>query len=141
MLASGVHLSSVPHYSNLKSIEASEENIMKRYFGYALMLALMAAPAFAAKNSQSLNLATPVKVGTTELPAGDVKVSWTGTGDSVQVTIAQNGKTLTIPAKLVEEKHTHKGYVVSREAGADQLQTIQLSNVSLQLDSATASGR
>ncbi len=114
---------------------------MKRLFGYALMLALVAAPAFAAKNSQSLNLAQSVKVGTTELPAGDVKVSWTGTGDSVQVTIAQNGKTLTVPAKLVEEKHTHKGYVVSREAGADQLQTIQLSNVTLQLDSATATGR
>jgi len=114
---------------------------MKRSFAYALMLTLMAAPAFAAKNSQSVNLASPVKVGTTELPAGDVKVTWTGTGENVQATIAQNGKTLTVPAKLVEEKHNHKGYTVSRQAGADQLQTIQLSNVSLQLDSATASGR
>ena len=87
---------------------------MKRLFGYALMLTLAAAPAFAAKNSQSLNLASPVKVGTTELPAGDVKVTWTGTGENVQVTIAQNGKTLTVPAKLVEEKHNHKGYIVSR---------------------------
>jgi hypothetical protein len=114
---------------------------MKRSFAYALMVTLAVAPAFAAKNSQSLNLAQAVKVGTTELPAGDVKVSWTGTGDSVQVTIAQNGKTITVPAKLVEEKHIRKGYIVAREAGSDQLQTIQLSNVSLQLDSATASGR
>jgi hypothetical protein len=131
----------VPQLQTSNLIEASEENIMKRLFGYALMLTLVAAPAFAAKNSQSLNLAQSVKVGTTELPAGDVKVSWTGTGNSVQVTIAQNGKTLTVPAKLVEEKHNHKGYVVSREAGSDQLQTIQLSNVTLQLDSATATGR
>ena len=94
---------------------------MKRSFAYALMLTLMAAPAFAAKNSQSVNLASPVKVGTTELPAGDVKVTWTGTGENVQVTIAQNGKTLTVPAKLVEEKHNHKGYTVSRQAGADDL--------------------
>ncbi len=78
---------------------------MKRLFGYALMLALTAAPAFAAKNSQSLNFASPVKVGATEIPAGDCKVTWTGTGDNVQVTIAENGKTLTIPAKLVAEKH------------------------------------
>jgi hypothetical protein len=114
---------------------------MKRLFGCALMVALTVAPAFAAKNSQSLNLASPVKVGATELPAGDYKVTWNGTGDNVQVTIAENGKTLTIPAKLVAEKHSHKGYIVSREGGADQLQTIQFSEVSLQLEGATASGR
>ena len=127
--------------SHLKFIEASEKNIMKRLSTYALMLALAAAPAFAAKNSQSLNFATPVKVGANEIPAGDCKVTWNGTGDNVQVTIAGSGKSFTIPAKLVEEKHTHKGYIVSRESGADQLQTIQLSNVSLQLEGATASGR
>jgi hypothetical protein len=130
----------VPHFI-LKFIEASEENIMKRLFGYALMVALTAAPALAAKNSQSLNFASPVKVGTTEIPAGDCKVTWIGTGDNVQVTIAENGKTLTIPAKLVAEKHSRKGYVVNREGGTDQLQVIQLSEVSLQLEGATASGR
>ena len=114
---------------------------MKRLFGYALVLALAAAPAFAAKNSQSVTLAQSVKVGSTEIPAGDVKVTWTGTGDSVQVTLAENGKTVTIPAKLVEEKHSHKGYIVSHANGGDQLETIQLSNVSLQLESPTASGQ
>jgi hypothetical protein len=114
---------------------------MKRLSTYALMLALAAAPSFAAKNSQSLNFATPVKVGANEIPAGDCKVTWNGTGDNVQVTIAQNGKSFTVPAKLIDEKHNHKGYVVSREGGTDQLQTIQLSNISLQLESATASGR
>ena len=91
---------------------------MKRLFGYALILALTTAPAFAAKNSQSVNFAQAVKVGSTEFPAGDCKVSWTGTGDSVQVTLAENGKTVTIPAKLIEEKHAHKGYIVSRESGS-----------------------
>ena len=114
---------------------------MKRLLGFALMLTLTVAPALAAKNSQSVSFASPVKVGTTEIPAGDCKVTWNGTGDSVQVTIAQKGKTLTIPAKLVAEKHNHKGYVVSREGGADQLETIQLSDVSLQFEGATASGR
>lgn len=114
---------------------------MKRLFGYALMLTLVAAPSFAAKNSQSVNFATPVKVGTTELPAGDVKVSWTGTGDNVQVTLAQNGKTVTVPAKLVEEKHSHKGYLVNNAGGSQQLESIQLTNVSLQLQGASASGQ
>lgn len=114
---------------------------MKRLFGYALVLALTAAPALAARNSQTVNFAGPVKVGTTQIPAGDVKVSWTGTGDSVQVTLAENGKTISIPAKLITEKHDHKGYVVSRANGTDQLQTIQLSDVSLELASPSASGQ
>lgn len=114
---------------------------MKRLFGYALMLALATAPAFAAKNSQSFNLAQPVKVGTTEIPAGSCKVTWTGSGDAVQVTLAENGKSITVPAKLVSEKHDHKGYTVSRVSGADQLESIQLSDISLQLVSPTASGQ
>lgn len=114
---------------------------MKRLFGYALMLALAAAPAFAAKNSQSLSLAQAVKVGTTEFPAGDCKVTWTGTGDKAQVTLAQNGKTVTVPAKVVEEKHGHTGYVVNRIDGADQLQSIQFRNVSVQLEGSAASGQ
>jgi len=114
---------------------------MKRLSAYALLLTLAVAPAFAAKNSQSLNFATPVKVGANEIPAGDCKVTWNGTGDNVQVTLAQNGKSFTVPAKLVAEKHEHKGYVVNREGGTDQLETIQLNNLSLQLEGATASGR
>ena len=114
---------------------------MKRLSAYALLLALAVAPAFAAKNSQSLNFSTPVKVGANEIPAGDCKVTWNGTGDNVQVTLAQNGKSFTVPAKLVQEKHEHSGYVVNHEGGTDQLETIQLNKVSLQLESATASGR
>lgn len=114
---------------------------MKRLFGSALMLALAAAPAFAAKNSQSVNIAQSVQVGSTQIPAGDLKVTWTGAGDNVQVTLAENGKSFTVPAKLVEEKHSHKGYTVSRTNGADQLQSIQLSNVSLQFESPSASGQ
>jgi hypothetical protein len=124
-----------------KFIEASEENIMKRLFGYALMLALVAAPAFAAKNSQTVSFAQNVKVGSTEIPAGDVKVTWTGTGDSVQVTLSENHKTVTFPAKIVDEKHTYKSYIVNSSTGSPQLQAIQLKDISLQLTSPTASGQ
>lgn len=114
---------------------------MKRLFGCALVLALAVAPAMAAKNSQSFELAKTVKVGTTEIPAGNVKVTWTGTGDSVQVTLAENGKSITVPAKLVVEKHDQKGYTVSNKGGVDELQTILLNNVSLQLVSPAATGQ
>ncbi len=55
---------------------------MKRFLGYVLVLGSLVVPAFAAKNSQSLTLTTPVTVGTTQLPAGDYKVTWTGTGST-----------------------------------------------------------
>jgi hypothetical protein len=114
---------------------------MKRLFGCALVLALAVVPALAAKNSQSINLASAVKVGTTNLGAGDCKVTWTGQGDTVQVTLEEHGKSITVPAKLMAEKNGHKGYTVNSQGGANQLQTIQLNNVTLQLVSPTASGQ
>ena len=114
---------------------------MKRLFGYALMLALVTAPAFAAKNSQSVKFATAVQVGSTEIPAGDVKVTWSGTGDNVQVTLVGSGKTVTVPAKLVEEKHAEKGYLVNNVGGSQQLESLHLSNVSLHLQRATDTGQ
>ena len=114
---------------------------MKRLSGYALMLALAVAPAMAAKNSQSFNLSQNVKVGTTDIPAGNVKVSWTGTGDAVQVTLSSSGKSITVPAKLVSEKNGHKGYVVKNNGGVNELQTIQLNDLSLQLQGGTSSGQ
>lgn len=114
---------------------------MKRFFGYALLLTLAAAPAFAAKNSQSLNFAQPVQVGSTEIPAGDVKVTWTGTGDTVQVTISESGKSVTVPAKLVAEKNDHKAYVVNQAGGTAQLETLEFNNVSLKFESPAVSGQ
>ena len=114
---------------------------MKRLFGYALVLALTVAPAFAAKNSQSVSFSQPVKVGSTEIPAGNFKLTWTGTGDTVQVTLVAKGSTVTFPAKLVAEKHAFKSYVVSTASGSAQLQSIDLSDVSLQVASPAASGK
>ena len=115
---------------------------MKRLFGYALMLTILTAPAFAAKNSQSVDLSENVKVGSTQLSAGQYKVTWTGTGSNVQVTLAQSGKaTVTVAATVVEEKHDHKGFTVNRIGGVDQLEGIQLSNISLVFTSPAVSGQ
>jgi hypothetical protein len=114
---------------------------MKRFFGFALIVGLLSIPAFAAKNSQSLNLATTVKVGSTSLPAGDYKVTWTGTGSSVQVTIAhKGGATVTVPAKLVDAKNGHVGVITDGANGSATLQTIELDNFNLVLTGATAQG-
>jgi hypothetical protein len=114
---------------------------MKRFFGYAMLLALITAPAFAAKNSQSLTFSDPVIVGTTKLPAGDCKVTWTGTGNDVQVTLQDNGKTVTVAARMIQEKNDQVGYLAGKQNGIDQIQTIKLHNVSLVLQGTAVSGQ
>ena len=115
---------------------------MKRFLSYAMVAALVSVPAFAAKNSQSITLPETVKVGSAQLAAGDCKVSWTGTGDSVQVTFEQRGKApVTVAAKLITEKHNNNGVLTNSQGGVDLLESIQLSNVSLVLQPSQVSGQ
>lgn len=115
---------------------------MKRFLESALVFALLAIPAAAGSNSQTVVLAHTIKAGATQLPAGDYKVSWTGTGSSVQVTIARRGMApVTLTAKLVEQKHDHAGVITSTSGGASVLQTIELSHVSLIVEGSDASGQ
>jgi hypothetical protein len=102
--------------------EAFEEiKMMKRMFGLALACILLSVSALAA-----------VQVGSTQLPAGDYKVTWTGTGSSVQVTLAQKGiASVTVPAKAVQQKNNHVGISTDTKNGKEVLQIILLSNVKL----------
>lgn len=114
---------------------------MKRLMGIAIILGSLSLPALAAKNTQDVTLAQPVKVGTTQLTAGDVKVSWTGTGSNVQVTLAQRGKSpVTVTAKMVDTKNGHVGVVTDAASGTDVLQSIELNNFTLVLSNAASQG-
>jgi hypothetical protein len=110
---------------------------MKRVYGFALALALVAAPAFASSNTQSVSIPSAVTVGSTQLPAGDYKVSWAGSGSIVQVTIAKNGKTIaTAPATVVPERHAYNSVTTETQGSANVLQAIQLADARLVLTKA-----
>ncbi|HLY41957.1 MAG TPA: hypothetical protein VKR52_12140 [Terracidiphilus sp.] len=114
---------------------------MKRFFGYALILGMLSIPALAAKKSESLTVATPVKVGTTQLAAGDYDLSWTGTGPTVELSIAQHGKTIvTVPAKAQETKSPIVSLSTNKVGGVDVLESIQLHKVNLVLSGSTSNG-
>lgn len=114
---------------------------MKRLFGFALILGLLSLPAFAAKNSENLNLSTPVKLGTTQLAAGSYDLKWTGTGATVQVAITQNGKTVaTVPAKAVQAKNNQVSLSTNTVGGVNVLESIQLHKVNLIFTGATSTG-
>jgi hypothetical protein len=114
---------------------------MKRILSSALMLAFVSAPAFAAKNSETLNIAEPVMVGTTQLPAADYKVTWTGTGTSGQVTLTHGKTTVTVPAKVVEQKNNMNSILTDSKGGANSLEEIYLNKVSLILENAPHTGQ
>jgi hypothetical protein len=115
---------------------------MKRLLGFAIMVTFLCVPAFAAKNSQTVKLPASVTVGSIQVPAGDCKVTWTGSGTSAQVTLSENGKTLvTVPAKVVEQKHNLNGVTTQVEGSTEVLQTINLSNVSLVLGNQPGAGQ
>jgi len=114
---------------------------MKRFFGFALLLVLISAPAFA-KNSQTVNIPETIKVGATQVTAGDYKVAWTGTGPAVQVVVSRDGKTVaTADAKMVDEKHGYTAVTTVRKDGVDVLETIILGNKTLVFVSAPTTGQ
>jgi hypothetical protein len=114
---------------------------MKRFLGYAAVLALLSAPAFAAKNSETINISAPVTVGTTQLPAASYKVTWTGTASSAQVTLENGKSVVTLPAKIVDKKNNVNSVLTETRGGTNVLEGINLSKVSLVFTSSLSSGQ
>ena len=114
---------------------------MKRFVSAAIIFACLSAPAFAAKNSETLNIAEPVTVGTTQLAPADYKVTWTGTGANAQVTLAHGKTVVTVPAKVVDEKNNQNAVLTDSKGGTNTMKAIYFNHVSLILDSNTSSGQ
>jgi hypothetical protein len=118
---------------------------MKRLLFSAAVLALASVPAFAAKNQKTVNFPDAVTVGSTQLAAGDYKVTWTGTGSNAQVTLVDKDKfkatPTTVTAKVVETNSEHTGFTVDRQGNANVLQTLQLGKTTLVFANASSNGQ
>lgn len=79
---------------------------MQRVLGIALLFTLFSLPLFAGRGSQDFFLASDVRIGDAQLPAGRCNVTWTQpSGSQVQLTIkTEHQKTITIPARVIEGK-------------------------------------
>ena len=118
---------------------------MKRLLLSAAILTLVSAPAFAAKNEKTVNFPEAVNIGSTQLPASDYKVTWTGTGSNAQVTLVDKDKfkptPVTVSAKVVESATDHTGFTVDRQGDANVLQALQLGKTTLVFAGAPANGQ
>jgi hypothetical protein len=114
---------------------------MKRFFGIALTLVLLAAPAFAGNKAPTVSLPWNVQAGSTAIPAGEYHLAMTGDGSNVQVILTQDGKTVaTFSAKAVAGKY-NPGVETSALGGVVVLDTIYLHDVSLVVESAKQTGQ
>jgi plasmid replication initiation protein len=105
---------------------------MKIIAAVTLILASLSIPAFAAKNAQSITLMTTTKIASTQLSAGDYKVSWTGSGSAVQVTFTQKGKTVaTISATAVPAKNPSMMLEFNTVNGVNVLNAIDMEKLKL----------
>ena len=99
---------------------------MKRIWGIALLFLLTSCllPLAAAKHSQGFVLPADVQVGDLRIPEGQYSLTWTEpSGSQVQLTIKGDGKkSITIPARLIAEKHPQAGLTTIHENGVTYLQ-------------------
>ena len=105
---------------------------MKRSWGIALLLLLTSCslPLAAAKHSQGFVLPVEVRVGDLRIPQGQYSLTWTEpSGSQVQLTIKGDGKkSITIPARLIAEKHPQAGLTTLNESGVTYLQDFHTTN-------------
>lgn len=100
---------------------------MKRSWGIALLLlASCPLPLVAAKNSHVFFLPDDVRVGDLQIPQGRYEVTWTEpAGSQVQLTLKADGKKpITIPARLIAEKHSEAGVTTFVDNGVTYLQDV-----------------
>jgi len=130
-----------PYRRSIHSRHFKEIHIVKRFIAFAALLALVSAPAFAAKNSENISIGHPVTVGTTQLPAADYKVTWTETGSNAQVTLTHGKSVITLPAKIVEQKNEMTSVHTVEKDGASVLLDINLRKVRVEFTSSPSSGQ
>ena len=110
---------------------------MKRLLILLTLFTMTSLAAFAADGgSGTVRLDSAVKVGATELPAGDYKVTWTGSGDNAQVTLKQGKTTATTTAQVLEVRRNSDAFATKDENGSRVLTEIQFHDKTLVLHDA-----
>jgi hypothetical protein len=94
-------------------------NVSRSLLGLAGVSLLLAGGAFAGAVSKgSLRLYENVTIQGRQIPAGDYRLEWTGSGPDVQVTILNGKETVaTVPSRLipVATKGGSDGYATSKQ--------------------------
>jgi len=107
---------------------------MKRFSSLLILSTLLIVTGFAADGgSGRVRLDSAVKVGSAELPAGDYKVTWSGTGDNAQVALKQGKTSATVTAQVLNVRRNNDAVATKNENGSRVLTEIQFRDATLVL--------
>jgi len=111
----------------------------------ASLALLLAGSAFAANaHKDTFQVSAPVRVGSTQLPAGEYEARWEGSGPTVQLNIIKGKKVLaTVPAQVVDLGQTTRdteAEIKNGSTGAGELTVLRFSGkkYALELNSESA---
>jgi hypothetical protein len=109
---------------------------MKRILGLALMSALFVAPLFAfplfGPKTTTVNIPEGLTVGSTQIAAGEYRVSYEGPGPDVKVSLTKSGSSpIVLDAKLVVGKKDNVSVTIGTVNGIRVLQQIDLKSGTL----------
>ena len=111
---------------------------MRSKFTAILSMALLFAPLSllaASRNSEGVTLPNAVTIDGKQVPAGDYKIEWEGSGN-VTATIQQGKKVIaSVPATVIQTKSTYDGAL---DLQGNVLRAIQFKNNTLNFDQANA---
>jgi hypothetical protein len=114
---------------------------MKRFSTLLILATLVSVAAFAAESgSGKIHLTNSVKVGSTELPAGDYKVTWSGSADKAQVTLTQGKNVATTTARIEAAHQNNDSVIVTEQNGSRTLNEIQVHGTTLVLQNGQSTG-
>jgi hypothetical protein len=96
----------------------------------ALLAMLFSGTLMAAKDTQTIYLAAPVRAGNAELPRGICEVSWNArSGSRVRLAIkTEDDKSITVSARMVAGKQETTGVVTSVINGVTYLKELHTKN-------------
>lgn len=104
---------------------------MKWLLASLLMFATLTTPLLAA-NKSTVKIVEDLAVGSTQITAGDYKLTYEGQGPAVKVTLTRDGVSpIVLGAKLVEARHSQTAVTYSMENGVRTLREIDLSKAAL----------
>jgi len=96
------------------------------------LLGLFSVTGFAADNMKTtITLSQAATIGSTQLAPGQYKMTWSGTGSDVQVTLSQGKKAVvTVPAQVVQERTGLNSAAVTTDSKTGALLGVVLPNQS-----------
>ena len=109
---------------------------MKKLVPFALALAMFASPVFAAKKT-TITIPNDAIVGSTQIPKGEYKLTYDGSGPVVTVTLSQRGHSpIVLDAKIAPSINQIDSVTMLRNARGERiLVSIELGRTSLVFES------